>query len=74
MQQTITDSQEWKAWRAVNDFPLSPFLADINDAELYGFFRPKHWRAFVRFICQSNNKKYNKLKININKYYEDKSK
>jgi hypothetical protein len=70
--QVLTQSKEWLAWKQVNDYPLSPFKDDINDAELTGFFTPKHWRAFARFLEQAAAHKHKKLKININKYYDEK--
>ena len=69
IQQVIIQSKEWIAWKEVNNFPLAPFKDDIKDAEDTGFFTPKHWRAFVRFLEQAGSQKYKKLKIKINSYY-----
>ena len=71
IQQTITTSKEWAGWREVNNFPLSPYREAIHDAEKTGFFAPKHWKAFVKFIEQVGAKRYEKLKIRIVNYSKD---
>lgn len=73
IQQTIIASKEWAGWREVNNYPLSPYREAITDAEKTGYFTPKHWRAFVKFIEQVSAKKYEKLKIRVNNYAKEKT-
>lgn len=69
MHQTITHSKEWTAWREINNYPLSPYKEAIQDAELSGYFTPKHWRAFSDFLQKAGANKHKTLKVRINKYY-----
>lgn len=68
MHQTITQSPEWRAWRAQNAPVLSQYQEDINDAEETGFFAPKHWKAFLSFLYQIQKERQPKKDLKINRY------
>jgi hypothetical protein len=68
MHQVITQSPEWRAWRESNAYTLAPFKEDISDAEETGFFTPKHWKSFLRFLEQTKEKNRESRQIKIRNY------